>query len=155
MTWHHDSVAAANFGPSRKDLRRNRANYCRRSVLLDVIQRVDLSRLTGRSECFEEKRRLHAILMRILREFPSRARASDEDLALEVLAHSGMMKEILHSLPRPWPEDLPERVTRLFLHGLGVGQQGRSHRMGRSGGGPPSGDRPPTPPRRRRGSARP
>ena len=37
-----------------------------------------------------------------------------------------MMKEILHSLPRPWPEDLPERVTRLFLQGLaGVGSSQR------------------------------
>jgi hypothetical protein len=39
---------------------------------------------------------------------------------VEVVAHSGMMKEILHSLPRPWPDDLPERITRLFLHGFVV-----------------------------------
>jgi hypothetical protein len=48
-----------------------------------------------------------------------------------VLAHSGMMKEILHSLPRPWPEDLPERVTRLFLYGLGVDVPERGRRPGR------------------------
>jgi hypothetical protein len=46
------------------------------------------------------------------------------------------MKEILHSLPRPWPEDLPERVTRLFLHGLGVGRPGRSRGMRGIVGGP-------------------
>ena len=48
----------------------------------------------------------------------AKTESSREDLALEVVAMSGMMKEILHSLPRPWPEDLPERVTRLFLHGI-------------------------------------
>jgi hypothetical protein len=91
-----------------------------------VIQRVEFLRVGAKSECVEGTRgRLHAVLMRILREFPARAEASDQDLALEVVAHSGMMKEILHSLPRPWPEDLPERVTRLFLHGLGVGRRGR------------------------------
>ncbi len=42
--------------------------------------------------CLEEtKGRLHAILMRVLREFPTRANATDEDLALEVVAHSGMI----------------------------------------------------------------
>ncbi len=79
-------------------------------LLLDVIQRVEFMRFGAKSGCFEETRgRMLAILMRVLREFPSRARASDEEIALEVVAHSGMMKEILHSLPRPWPEDLPER----------------------------------------------
>jgi hypothetical protein len=43
-----------------------------------------------------------------------------------VSTHSGMVKEILHSLPRPWPEDLPERVTRLFLHGVGMGVKSKS-----------------------------
>ena len=82
--------------------------------------------------CLEEtKGRLHAILMRVLREFPTRANATDEDLALEVVAHSGMMKEILHSLPRPWSEDLPEQVTRLFLHGLDVGRREPGRRAGR------------------------
>jgi len=121
--------------PEQKLLVMNRESFRyfeRNHFFLDVIQRVEFLRFGARSVCFEETRgRLHAILMRVLREFPSRAKASDEDLALEVMAHTGMMKEILHSLPRPWPEDLPERVTRLFLHGLGVGCQGRSRRMGR------------------------
>ena len=71
---------------------------------------------------------MQGILLRIFREFPSRAQAPDQDLALEVMAHSGMMKEILHSLPRPWPADLPERVTRLFLHGIGVGGKAKGRR---------------------------
>jgi hypothetical protein len=87
--------------------------YFERSrFFLDVSQWVDFSRLAGRSGCFEEMRgRLHATLMRIPRGFRSRAEASDEGPALEVAAHSGMMKEMLHSLPRPWLWDLPERVT--------------------------------------------
>jgi AcrR family transcriptional regulator len=130
-----ESSLEADMPPEEKLLVLNRESFRyfeRNHFFLDVIQRVAFLRFGARSACFEETRgRLHAVLMRILREFPSRAKASDEDLALEVVAHSGMMKEILHSLPRPWPEDLPERVTRLFLHGVGVGRPGRGRRMGR------------------------
>ncbi len=120
--------------PEEKLLTMNRESFRyfeRNHFFLEVMQRVEFFRFGMKSPCFEETRgRMQAILMRIFREFPSRAKASDEDLALEVVAHSGMMKEILHSLPRPWPEDLPERVTRLFLHGLGVERRGRA-RVGR------------------------
>jgi hypothetical protein len=40
---------------------------------------------------------------------------------LVVLALTGMTKEIVYGLPRPWPEDLPERVTRPFVHGISDG----------------------------------
>ena len=32
MTWHQDFSSMTNPGPWRKDLRRKRANYCRKSV---------------------------------------------------------------------------------------------------------------------------
>jgi AcrR family transcriptional regulator len=124
----------AEMPPEEKLLAMNRESFRyfeRNHFFLEVMQRIEFLRFGMKSPCFEETRgRMQAILMRIFREFPSRAQASDEDLALEVVAHSGMMKEILHSLPRPWPEDLPERVTRLFLHGLGVERPGRA-RAGR------------------------
>jgi hypothetical protein len=41
-------------------------------------------------------------------------------LATLVRAYSGMMREIFRSLPQPWPEGLPERITRPILHGIGV-----------------------------------
>ena len=114
----------AEMPPEEKLLVMNRESFRyfeRNHFFLDVIQRVEFFRFGARSACFEETRaRMQGILLRIFREFPSRAGCSDQELALEVVAHSGMMKEILHSLPRPWPEDLPERVTRLFLHGIGV-----------------------------------
>lgn len=114
--------------PEEKLLVMNRESFLyfeRNHFFLDVIQRVEFVRFGARSACFEKTRaRVQGILLRILREFPSRERSSDQELALEVVAHSGMMKEILHSLPRPWPEDLPERVTRLFLHGIGVMPKG-------------------------------
>ena len=50
--------------------------------------------------------------------FPSKAPVSADEIDLRVLAMTGMMKEIVHSLPRPWPADLAERVTSLFLHGV-------------------------------------
>jgi AcrR family transcriptional regulator len=104
----------------------------RNHFFLEVMQRIEFFRFGMKSPCFEETRgRLQGILMRIFREFPSQATATDEEVTLAVLAQSGMMKEILHSLPRPWPEDLPQRVTRLFLHGLGVERKERAQRAGR------------------------
>ncbi len=133
--------------PEEKLLAMNRESFRffeRNHFFLDVMQRVEFLRLGAKSECFEGTRgRLLAILARILREFPSRARASDEDIALEVLAHAGMMKEIVHSLPRPWPEDLPDRVTRLFLQGLGVECGPRGRGLNRSAASPKV-RRPPT-----------
>jgi AcrR family transcriptional regulator len=123
--------------PEEKLLTMNRESFRffeRSHFFLDVIQRTEYFRFAARVACLEETRaRMQGILLRIFREFPSRARYSDEDLALEVVAHSGMMKEILHTLPRPWPEDLPERVTRLFLNGLSGADSSerRKRRIGR------------------------
>ena len=130
-----EASLAAGMPPEEKLLVMNRESFRyfeRTHFFLDVIQRVEFLRFGVRSTCFEETRgRLQGILMRIFREFPSLAKSPDEDLTLIVLAQSGMMKEILHSLPRPWPEDLPERVTRLVLHGLGVERKKPAHRAGR------------------------
>ena len=108
--------------PEEKLLVMNRESFRyfeRNHFFLDVIQRVEFFRFGGRSACFEETRPDAGDSAEDLPRVPVAARSSHEELALEVVAHSGMMKEILHSLPRPWPEDLPERVTRLFLHGIG------------------------------------
>jgi AcrR family transcriptional regulator len=129
--------------PEEKLLVMNRETllyFQRKHFFLEVIQRIEFVRFGARSACFEETRaRMQGILRRILREFPSRKRSTEEELTLEVIAHSGMMKEILHSLPRPWPEDLPERVTRLFLQGIGGASatptEHRNQRSGRSRSG--------------------
>jgi AcrR family transcriptional regulator len=129
--------------PAEKLLAMNRESFRffeHSHFFLDVIQRTEFFRFAAQSACLEETRaRLQGILVRIFREFPSRARCSEEDLALEVVAHSGMMKEILHTLPRPWPEDLPERVTRLFLNGLAGADLSQPSK--RRSGRPRSGDR--------------
>ncbi len=153
-----ESSLKEEMPPEQKLLAMNRESFRyfeRNHFFLDVIQRVEFLRCGARSACFEETRaRLLAILARILREFPSRAKAPDEDVALEVMAHAGMMKEIVHSLPRPWPEDLPERVTRLFLHGLNAGGAGRGRRRGAGPRAASADERQPASTRRRRGSPR-
>ena len=119
----------AEMPPEEKLLVMNRESFRyfeRNHFFLDVIQRVEFFRFGARSACFEgdpgpDAGDPAADLPRV----PVAQGASDQELALEVVAHSGMMKEILHSLPRPWPEDLPERVTRLFLHGIGVGAKSK------------------------------
>lgn len=117
-----ESSLRDEMSPEEKLLTMNRESFSffeTNHFFLEVIQRLESIRLDGKSECFEEPRtRLQGLLLRIIREFPSRVNATDEELALEVVAISGMMKEILFSLPRPWPQDLPDRVTRLFLYGL-------------------------------------
>jgi AcrR family transcriptional regulator len=103
---------------------------------LDLFQRVEMLRVGGVSQTFQDARaRLHAIMASVFREFPSKHRSSAAEIELEVLAMTGMMKEIVHNLPRPWPLDLAERITRLFLHGLRpdveTGNAKRRNQLGR------------------------
>jgi AcrR family transcriptional regulator len=88
---------------------------------LDLISRVE--RLQGQEGCaneafFEVRDGFMKILQSILGEFPEAAHRSEGEISLAVVAVSGMNKEVLQRLPRPWPADLPERLTRLFLQGF-------------------------------------
>ena len=88
---------------------------------LDLINRVE--RLQEQEDCankafFEVRDGFMKILQSILNEFPEAAHRSEGEISLAVLALSGMTKEVLQKLPRPWPADLPERLTRLFLQGF-------------------------------------
>jgi AcrR family transcriptional regulator len=88
---------------------------------LDLINRVD--RLQDQEVCareafFEVRDGFMKLLRSIVDEFPEAAARSEEDISLAVLALSGVNKEVLQRLARPWPADLPERLTRLFLEGF-------------------------------------
>jgi AcrR family transcriptional regulator len=88
---------------------------------LDLIHRVE--RLQEQEDCaneafFEVRDDFRKILQSILSEFPEAAHRSEGELSLAVLALSGICKEVLQRLPRPWPADLPEQLTRLFLQGF-------------------------------------
>ena len=54
----------------------------------------------------------------ILREFPGADRLSETDLRLGATALAGMLREVLSMHPQPWPDDLDERLTRLFVDGF-------------------------------------
>ena len=68
---------SAEMPPEEKLLVMNRESFRyfeRNHFFLDVIQRVEFFRFGARSACFEETRaRMQGILLRIFREFPSRA----------------------------------------------------------------------------------
>jgi AcrR family transcriptional regulator len=117
--------------PEEKLLTLNRESirYLERNhFFLELFQRVELFRSAKGSDDFREIRaRLDRILEGVLREFPSLRRSSEADIKLAVLAMCGMMKEIVHGLPRPWPENLAERLTRLFVHGI-MGRTANAHR---------------------------
>jgi AcrR family transcriptional regulator len=88
---------------------------------LDLIHRVErLQDLgdTGQGGFSEVSKVLRGILRSILEEFPEAAHASEGEISLAVLAFFGMLKEVLQRLPAPWPADLPERLTRIFLQGF-------------------------------------
>jgi AcrR family transcriptional regulator len=117
-----EEIVSGAMPPEQKLLSLNRESirYLERNhFFLDLIQRGEVLRFGGCSEGFQKtKSRLDAMLARVLREFPSRIGAPADQIQLEVLALSGMKREIVHGLPRPWPADLPERITQLFLRGL-------------------------------------
>jgi AcrR family transcriptional regulator len=108
--------------PEEKLLMLNRESirYLERyRFFLDLFQRDEVVRIGGISQAFQDtKARLNGIVASVLHEFPSKDQSSAAEIELEVLAMSGMMKEIVHNLPRPWPLDLAERITGLFLNGL-------------------------------------
>jgi AcrR family transcriptional regulator len=87
---------------------------------LDLINRERLQEQEhGANKAFFEVRDgFMRILHSILDEFPEADHRSEGDISLAVLALSGISREVLQRLPRPWPADLPERLTRLFLEGF-------------------------------------
>jgi AcrR family transcriptional regulator len=87
---------------------------------LDLINRERLQEQEhGANKAFFEVRDgFMRIIHSILDEFPEADHRSEGDISLAVLALSGMSREVLQRLPRPWPADLPERLTRLFLEGF-------------------------------------
>jgi AcrR family transcriptional regulator len=87
---------------------------------LDLINRERLQEQEhGANKAFFEVRDgFMRIFHSILDEFPDADHRSEGDISLAVLALSGISREVLQRLPRPWPADLPERLTRLFLEGF-------------------------------------
>jgi AcrR family transcriptional regulator len=110
--------------PAEKLLVMNREavrHFERDVFFLDLIPRLEAINRGEEAGALRACRgRLQGILAEILQEFPraDRSASGPGDFELEVLAVSGMMKEVLQNLSRPWPEDLPERITRLVLHGV-------------------------------------
>ena len=61
MTWHQDSRSTTNPGPSRKDLRRKWANYCRKSVKVNMD--AGHGGASGRYDAFKETAFLFAFIL--------------------------------------------------------------------------------------------
>jgi AcrR family transcriptional regulator len=117
-----EECSSGTASPEEKLLELNRESirYLERNhFFLDLFQRGEISRSGSDAECFAEpKSRLDRIFAKVLREFPTKSQLPESDLKVEVLAMTGMMKEIVHGLPRPWPDDLAERITGIYLHGI-------------------------------------
>jgi AcrR family transcriptional regulator len=66
----------------------------------------------------QSRERFLGLMVGILRGFPGAGRLSDVDLRLGAMALAGMLREVLSLHPQPWPGDLDERLTRLFVDGF-------------------------------------
>jgi AcrR family transcriptional regulator len=63
----------------------------------------------------------------ILASFPEAAYKSANQIALGEIALSGMIKAVVKELPRPWPDDLADEISGMFLEGF----LGRNHQVTR------------------------
>jgi AcrR family transcriptional regulator len=86
--------------------------------LINRVERLQEQDDCGKKAFFEVRDDFRKILRSILNEFPQAAHRSDLEMSMAVLASVGTIKEVLQNLPRPWPADLPEQLTRLFLQGF-------------------------------------
>jgi AcrR family transcriptional regulator len=86
--------------------------------LINRLERLQEQDGCGKKAFFEVRDEFRRILRSILNEFPQAAYRSELEMSMAVLAFSGTIKEVLQSLPRPWPADLPEQLTGLFLQGF-------------------------------------
>ncbi len=92
-----------------------------RAYTLDLINRLE--RTQEQDACAAQafvsvRDDFKNVLESILREFPGAESRTQTEMSVATLALMGINKELLRQLPRPWPADLPEQLTRLFLQGF-------------------------------------
>jgi AcrR family transcriptional regulator len=87
--------------------------------LMEMSRRVELTAseegLQAINKCRE---RFHILISGVLREHPSAQSMTERDLELAVRCFGGTIKELLETLPQPWPDDLADRMIQLFLRGF-------------------------------------
>jgi TetR/AcrR family transcriptional regulator len=98
-----------------------------RPYFLELILHAEAVQSDQRSTSLRQHNpRLLEIVHDLVAGFPALRQASPLDQELAVLALLGQTKEILRLLPRPWPDDLPERIAGQFIHGIGPTPPGSS-----------------------------
>jgi AcrR family transcriptional regulator len=87
--------------------------------LMEMSRRVELTASKEGIEALNRcRQRFHLVLIGVLREHPSALGMTDLDLELAVRCFGGSIKELLETLPQPWPDDLADRMLRHFLRGF-------------------------------------
>ena len=109
--------------PDEKVVRFVRESICfleERPYFLELILHAEAVESDQKSPLIRQHNpRILDIVHELIVGFPAATKASPLDQELAVLSLIGQTKEILRLLPRPWPVDLPERIARLFIHGIG------------------------------------
>jgi len=89
------------------------------SYFLELILHAEAVQSDHKSTSLRQHHpRILKIMHDIVAAFPTMRQSSPVDQELAVLCLLGQTREILRFLPRPWPDDLAERITRQFLHGI-------------------------------------
>lgn len=93
--------------------------FGRHAYFLELTQRAEVFREGEAGAPLREVRnRLLALLRGVMAELCATGRYLIEDHELAVLVLLGMTREVIRFYPRPWPDQLADRIARHFLHGV-------------------------------------
>lgn len=100
-----------------RSLIRTGADYIKdRRYMMEIFQRAELLAEPGQAEAFKLcKTRFFAVVESIIRELPGMTDSNEADRGLVVLSIMGGIREIIQRHAEPWPLDLHDRMTDLFL----------------------------------------
>ncbi|MHB8873533.1 MAG: TetR/AcrR family transcriptional regulator [Myxococcaceae bacterium] len=94
--------------------------FGRHEYFLELTERAEVLREGESGAPLREVRaRLLDLLAGVMRELAATRRYVVEYPELAVLVLLGMTREVIRFYPRPWSEELAERIARHFLRGLG------------------------------------
>jgi TetR/AcrR family transcriptional regulator, fatty acid metabolism regulator protein len=103
----------------RAYVRRSLAFCERYPYFMDLVQRVEGTTSPERLAPLQEGRqRILRIVADVIADLNHCERFHVPDPQIAAIAFVGMLRQTLRFLPKPWPEDLPDRIADQFLYGV-------------------------------------
>lgn len=94
--------------------------FCERfPYFIDLVQRVEGTAAPERLAPLQERRqRILHIVGDVINDLNFCEGFVVADPQIAAIAFVGMLRQILRFLPKPWPDDLPEKIAAQFLFGV-------------------------------------